>query len=300
MIARCSPAVAALIALATAGCGLGAGEDAGEVSLTITRDYGTGQELRRTADDVTESDTVLRVLDRSAEITTRYGGGFVESIDGLEGDRRGGRFFDWFFYVNGVESSVGAADFSLEGGERIWWDHRDWTAAMRVPAVVGSFPQPFAGGYEGELHPTEVVCRTVAAVCQRVENTLRQAGARLGTGDDAIRVLVGPWSRLREDPVAARLERGPQYSGVFVDVVPRSGGFRILALGEDGEPRRAFAATAGLVAATRRFEQPPTWLLTGTSTAGVKAAATALTPSSLRDRYAVGVEDGQAIPVPVG
>ena len=51
---------------------------------------------------------------------------------------------DWFFYVNGVESPVGSADVQVKGGDRIWWDYRNWTAAMSVPEVVGSWPEPFA------------------------------------------------------------------------------------------------------------------------------------------------------------
>ena len=50
------------------------------------------------------------MLDREAEITTRYGGGFVQSIDGLEGALDAGRSLDWFFFVNGIESSTGAAE----------------------------------------------------------------------------------------------------------------------------------------------------------------------------------------------
>ena len=87
---------------------------------------------------------MLRFLDRSAHITTRYGGGFVQSIDGLAGAESGGRRFDWFFYVNGIESPVGSTQVPVKGGDRIWWDYRDWTSAMSVPAVVGSWPQPFA------------------------------------------------------------------------------------------------------------------------------------------------------------
>ena len=76
---------------------------------------------------------MIRLLDREAEITTRYGGGFVQSIDGPGGRRAAGRRSDWFFYVNGIESAVGAADVRVRGGDRIWWDYRDWTDAMRVP-----------------------------------------------------------------------------------------------------------------------------------------------------------------------
>ena len=86
---------------------------------------------------------MIRFLDREAEITTRYGGGFVQSIEGLGGTVTAGRSFDWFFFVDGIESSVGSAEREVRGGHRIWWDYRDWTDAMRVPAVVGSWPEPF-------------------------------------------------------------------------------------------------------------------------------------------------------------
>ena len=121
----------------------------------MTRDYGAETLVdEATDDDPPESETVIRLLDREADITTRYGGGFVQSIDGLAGAERGGRRYDWFFYVNGIESPVGAADVHVHGGDRIWWDYRDWTDAMRVPAVVGSWPEPFAqASAEGDRQP---------------------------------------------------------------------------------------------------------------------------------------------------
>ena len=91
-----------LAALAAAGCGLGPGRGLGDVSLTVTRDYGAEPVIAAKTDEVTESDTVMRVLDRNAEISTRYGGGFVQSIEGLEGEEGDGGPRDWFFYVNGV------------------------------------------------------------------------------------------------------------------------------------------------------------------------------------------------------
>ena len=46
-----------------------------------------------TETDPSASETVLRFVDRSADITTRYGGGFVQSIDGLAGSEEAGRRF---------------------------------------------------------------------------------------------------------------------------------------------------------------------------------------------------------------
>ena len=129
-------AVALLFAaLATAGCGLGPGRGVKDAELTVTRDYGTVPVLHRRLGDLTESDTVMRALERNAQITTSYGGDFVQSIDGVEGESRSGERFDWLFYVNGVESTVGAGAYSLHGGESVWWDYRDWSAALRVPAA---------------------------------------------------------------------------------------------------------------------------------------------------------------------
>jgi len=55
----------------------------------------------------------------------------------------------------GVESPVGAADFSLRGGDAIWWGLPRLVGGRGgCPAVVGSWPQPFRDGYEGERPAT--------------------------------------------------------------------------------------------------------------------------------------------------
>jgi Domain of unknown function (DUF4430) len=288
-------------ALAAAGCGFGPGSGVGEVSLTVTRDYGAEQVQPVANGEASESDTVMRVLDREAKIETRYSGGFVQAIDGLEADERFGHSFDWFFYVNGVESPVGAADFALHGGEAIWWDYRNWSGAQQVPAVVGSWPHPLIGGYEGKSYPVALECRDAGTACSAVRDRLAAAGIvpAAALSDDAIRVLVGPWARLRNDPAAAQLEQGPQVSGVFADFIQHAGGYRLQGLDEAGDPARGFGPGAGLLAATRRFDAPPVWLVTGGTARGALAAAGLLDAAHLRDRYAVATEGGRETPLPV-
>jgi hypothetical protein len=295
-------AVALLFAaFATAGCGLGPGNGVKDAELTVTRDYGTVPVLHRQLGDLTESDTVMRALERNADITTRYGGGFVQSIEGLEAEVSAGASLDWFFYVNGVESTIGAADFVLHGGESIWWDYRDWDAAMRVPAVVGSWPQPFLGGYDGKQRPVAVECLGGGSACEEVDGRLAAAGvdvSRRPTGG-AIRVLVGPWSQVRSDPAAAQIEHGPQASGVFADFHQEGNDYRLSGLDEAGDEAANFSLDSGLVAATRRYEEPPVWVVTGTSGAGVRAAAGLLDAGGLRDHYAVAVDAGKETPLPL-
>jgi hypothetical protein len=306
MTVRRSTAVAIALlvaALVAAGCGLGPGKQLGGIELTVTRDYGSVSMLQRKVDHVTESDTVMRVLEREAEIGTRYGGGFVQSIDGVAAQERFSHSLDWFYYVDGVEASVGAADYRLRAADEIWWDYRDWSAAIGVPAVVGAWPEPFVHGYDGDRHSVAVECRGGGIACEIVGERLRQAGVSVdqSSAEDAIRVLVGRWSRVRDDAAAAQIEKGPEASGVFADFQSHAGrgGYALAGLGEDGEPRRAFGPEAGLVAATRRGDAPPVWVVTGAGAAGVQAAARLLDRAHLRDHYAVAVEAGKEVSLPL-
>ena len=295
---RGTAVAAALLAaaLAAAGCGLGPGPDVGSVQLTVTREYGRVPMLQR-ALGAKQSDTVMRLLEGSAEVETRYGGGYVHSIDGVAEAQRGGDPYDWFFYVDGTESPVGAAEVDVRGGERIWWDYRDWSATNHVPAVVGSWPAPFADGVEGKQRPVTVECAGAGRACEVTRSALEREGVKLATGSPqgAIRVLVGPWTQLREDPAARLIEEGPAESGIYADFQGRD----LVALDEGGAEARNLGPGAGLVAATSRYGGPPIWLVTGGTAAAVRAAAGLLDAEDLRDDYAVASVGGHAVPLPV-
>jgi uncharacterized protein DUF4430 len=293
-------ALAALLA----GCGAGPGKAPEGTRLSVTQDFGSDVQHEFSAPKVSGSETVMRLLQRNAKVTTRYGGGFVQSIDGVAGGRRAGRPLDWFFYVNGIESSAGAAAVRLHPGDRIWWDRHDWGAAMRVPAVVGSFPEPFLHGSGGRRLPVRVECVDPSApACDVVFKELNAldvpaAKGSLGTAQvaDALRVVVGPWIAARDDHALRRLESGPAVSGVYAR--PSADGRRIVALDARGRPTRTFGAGTGLIAATRAGEDPPVWAVTGTDQAGVEAAARSLTERALDRRFAVAVAGGRPVALP--
>jgi len=303
-----------LAALAAAGCGLGPGADVGSVELTVTREFGAVPVLQRSL-EAKESDTVMRALEAKADVETRYGGGFVHSIGGVAEGERGGDPYDWFFFVDGVESPVGSADVALKGGERIWWDYRDWSATDHVPAVVGSWPAPFVDGVAGKRYPVVVECagqsrgsfRTDAVqkeprvawgdACATAQQALEREGVKVTTGSPhgVIRMLVGPWAQLRQDPTAQLLEDGPAESGIYGDFE----GDELVGLDEAGAPSRQLGPDAGLVAATSRYGGPPVWLVTGGTAAAVREAADALDARHLRDHYAMAIEGGKETPLPV-
>ena len=136
-------ALAALAAFAALAGEFGGRED-GTATLWITRDEG-----RRVLHDgtVPAGLTALQALDRAADVETRYGGRFVQAIDGVGGVRDAGE--DWFYFVNGVLADRSAAEYRLRDGDVRWWDFRRWAGSEEATAVVGAFPEPFLRGYAG-------------------------------------------------------------------------------------------------------------------------------------------------------
>jgi hypothetical protein len=146
-------ALAALAVLALlAGCGsFGSGGEEGTATLWVTRDRGATLLLET---DVDAGQTLMRALDSKVELETRYGGRYVQSIDGLEGSLDAQR--DWFWFVNGYEGDRSAASYRLRDGDVAWLDYRGWEREGEARVVVGAFPEPFVHGYAGETRPAVV------------------------------------------------------------------------------------------------------------------------------------------------
>jgi uncharacterized protein DUF4430 len=296
---------AAAAGLACGGCGLGAGRAPTAVQLLVTRDFGARVLHRSDAPRLGGQDTAMSVLMRNETVTTRFGGGFVESVDTLAGGQEAGRPVDWFYYVNGVEATKGAAATNVHPGDHIWWDRHDWSQTNDVPAVVGSFPEPFLNGLDGKRLPVRVECASVSGyACRTVEARLHALGvpaalAGIGSGGEpeTLRVMVGPWSRLAGDPATELLARGPRASGVYARFGPS--GQTLTLLDQDGRSTATLAGGAGLIAATREAENAPIWFVSGTDPAGVDLAARQFDQATLAGHFAVALSASATTPLPV-
>jgi hypothetical protein len=247
----------------------------------------------------------MRFLQAQAKVTLRYGGGFVQSIDGLSGKGAGGQR-DWFYWVNGQEASVGAADRKLHPGDVVQWDYRDWGATMSIPGIVGAYPEPFLHGIEGKKQPVRVECSDPGGdACKSVRDHLGKdgvtaSGGTLGTADrgQVARLFVGQWSDLRDVRALRTLEKGPQAGGVFARF--RDNGAALDLLDPQGHVARTAGPGTGLVAATRIGEEEGiSFIVTGVDADGVAAAANALDRKTLRNAFAVAVTRQDVTRLPV-
>jgi hypothetical protein len=311
-VRRVLPIVAALLvaslAPAAAGCGFGAGEEreGGGATLRVTRDFGHRELGSARLDKVRESDTVMRLLRSNFDITTRFGGRFVQSIDGLAGRGAGGQV-DWFFWVNGLEADKGAAEWELNPGDRVLWDRRDWTAAMRVPAIVGSYPAPFTNGVGGKRRPVRVECEDVKArACSEARGRLQEAGvptsgASIGApGTEVVtRLVVARWPQARGVRGASELEGGPDGSGVFARF--SRDGTTLELLDEHGDPARTVRRGdgVGLVFALQPRAEELVWVVTALDERGLEAGVRALDERKLRDAFAVAATGDRVEKLPL-
>jgi Domain of unknown function (DUF4430) len=302
--------LAALIAAAglAAGCGLGAGEELGGdgATLRVTRDFGHKALGSLSEPKLREDQTVMRLLRSKFDVDTRFGGRFVQSIDGLSGHGGGGRQ-DWFFFVNGVEADEGAGDYELSPGDRVQWDYRNWEHAARAPAIVGAFPEPFVHGVGGRRRPVRVECENVgSAACRDAKSRLEKVGARANGSsigapatEKIIRLVVATWPRAKIVRGADTLEQGPDRSGVFARVAGDGG--RIELLDPAGDVARTVRPGDGtaLVAALRPTANEIVWLVTGLDEGALDAGVRALSARRLRDAYAVAVTGDRVEKLPV-
>lgn len=194
--------LAAALAAAVTACGGGeAAGGEGAATLWVTRDRGATVLYD---EQVPAGQTVLQALDRVADVETRYGGRFVQSVDGLDGSLAEGR--DWFFFVNGIAGDRSAAEYRLRPGEHAWWDYHGWADEPEVKVVVGAFPEPFVHGFDGRVREA-VVLYDDGAEAVLARRLARIVGGRAVRGaapaDANVLAVVGPRETMRATTAGA-------------------------------------------------------------------------------------------------
>ena len=177
-----------------AGCGRGAASvppGPAAVQVSVTRDYGS---TRLVSARAAPGQSALDALRRVGHVGTSYGGRFVESVNGLSGDRSASD--DWLYFVNGIAPDVGAADMQLHPGDREWWDRRYWRDLVQTPVAIGSWPEPFVHGYDGHRHPVSVGGLGCAS---RIAGALRTDGAQVTSGTAPYRVTVETFAQVGQE-----------------------------------------------------------------------------------------------------
>ena len=160
-------------------------------SIWVTRDY--GKTLLR-ASRATPGQEAIKALERTADVSTAYGGRFVQGIDGLKGDQS--RSQAWLYLINGVDPGVGAGDYTLHPGDVEWWDYRYWANMISTSAAIGAWPEPFLHGFDGHKPRVEVGGLSCAG---DIAASLRQYGVHTVHGSSPYSVQVATFANAPGD-----------------------------------------------------------------------------------------------------
>jgi len=268
----------------------------------VTRDFGQELILDETL-EVPPGTSAMSALMKVADVDTAYGGGFVNSINGVHSEFTGGQSVqrDWFFYINGITSNAGALDYKMNDGDIQHWDFHDWSFHHFIPAIAGDFPEPFRHGYGGRTSPTIIVYdNSLKKDAENIERSL----ARLGVSDISTKrfselsenekescnlILLGT---VDNEPIS-ELNRLWQRLGFFAYFKDGN----IVTFDSKGEVSAVYETGAGLIQATQSPWNPKgigacenvVWLVSGTDAIGVKNALDTLIDNYTEFKYACAV-----------
>jgi len=281
--------------------------------IIVTRDF-SGPAILTETIAITEDTTALDGLQTVANVETKYGGGFVSSIEGISSQYEGANKTkeDWFFYINGISLSTGAGSYILQDGDSEHWDYHDWSFRQFIPAIIGDFPEPFVHGIRGVVHPTVVAYQSGwEEAARQIADRLRGLGVpdvtcrsfdELSAGDkeSSNLVLVGtsdfapveelnePWNRL----------------GFFCHFEDGA----LVVFDSAGKLVNGYGAGTGLIQATQSIWNPNgigagenvVWLVSGLDESGVKAAVDILInhPDAYKYACAAVVIEGETLRLP--
>jgi hypothetical protein len=303
LIATGASVVALIVATISAGSHLAASTPTGAgAQVRVTRDFGSIAVASGSLAKAPTNISVLNFTQRFAKVTASAG-----TVTAIDGHANAGKT-DWSYYVNGIAANKGSRATVLHPGDHVWWDLHDPGPISSIGAVVGAYPEPFTNGAGGQRYPTVLTCASgLTTACDTVTKSLDNAGVKVsfqglgtGSGSDSLAVLVGTFSQLQGVIASELLQAGPAQSGVFAQYVGTHG--QVLELDDAaGDVAATMRSSVGLIAATEQEGlNEPVWLVTGTDTAGVDAAAKALTAAKLAGHFAVAVlPSGKLISLPV-
>lgn len=284
-----------------------------QVRVIATRDFGKELIFDKTV-QIDAKATAMDALQKAAQVETKYGGGFVSSIDGISSEYGGAdsKKKDWFFYINGMVSNVGAGDYVLKEGDIEHWDFRDWSYQQFVPAIIGSYPQPFLSGFRTSVSPTLVVYEaTFHKEAESLVDDLKQMGVSQVSAVSADQLSKGSQEQSNLIIIA-----GPQNSLILeLNRLHKKLGFyahiedgKVVVLDSAGKLSKQYDRDCGLIQATQNPWNPQgigagesvVWMITGTGANGVRSAANALinNRNELSYAFAAVLSEGITMKVP--
>lgn len=269
-----------------------AGYSEASIRLVVSCDYGQETVFDSRVKALANS-SVMDVTSRHLEVEQAYGGGFVNSINGIAsgytGQSGGARKKkDWFLFINGVLSGTGADEIKVQDGDTIWWDYHNWGTSAFTPAILGAYPQPFSRQALVLFSPS---CSTQAHAI-KAKLTGHTEIAELSGGEVINRkqptILVGLLEEINDYAEVMSFFQQPSKTGLFFQI--DSG--EMLALNRDLQAtgKRVSNGGAGIgITGSGMGDHNPLLFVIGADLPGLEKALGVLLGDAIEPRFAWGM-----------
>lgn len=283
-----------------------------KVTVIVTQDFGKQLVLEQEVEIGTDTNA-MAALQMVADVETKYGG-FVNSINGISSEYGGLSHTkkDWFFYINGIASNLGARDYILQNGDVEHWDFRVWSYHQFIPAIIGDYPQPFMSWYQGKTKPTWVVYEEpFSAEAEALVEKMKGYGITefmtvscdLLSDESKVNsnliIIVRPDNKL-----ISELNKAYKKLGFYAYFEQGE----LIVLDAEGNNYMTYSEECGLIQATQNPWNPKgvgagenvVWMVTGIDVDGVRSAAEVITNNKdeLSHAFAVVISDKKVIKIP--
>ncbi len=298
--------------LISGGCGGSPEIETGQVTLFVTKDFGK-RSIYKQQIELDSKKSVMEILNEHLDIKTAYGGGFVNSINGLESgytNNKNQERIDWFYFINGIMTNIGAVEYFPSDGDVIWWDYHPWGNISFSPAVTGAFPQPFLNGYQDKNDGTLILageeCIEPAISLQEYfaeigvkEIALQNYQEKLATDRSEITVIIALWEELSQSSFWRGMQENRDKTGWFAELEHEV----FYSLDTQGKRQDAYYENVGVILASGMGmgDNNPLWLITGLDMDGIIDAIDLLVNrgSSIAGSFGVLVYEQEVILLPI-
>lgn len=244
----------------------------GSIEILVSKDFGQDR-LSNKQINFEEGQTVLDVLNEHHEIETAYGGGFINSIDGLKSgftNQKNREKIDWFYYVNGILAQVGAGDYEVRTGDSVIWDYHNWDDSTYLSSIIGAYPKNFVQGYNGnKLNMNILYTKGYEKEGKKLQKYLDNHGGEdiqvLAISEEALKdntlntIVIGPWDKLSQYDYIHQLYKNREKTGIFFEIDQQ-----VTALNYSRKQTKTFEKGAAITSVLKDYGDMSTiWLITG-------------------------------------
>ncbi len=275
--------------------------DKSELTILVTKDYGREIIEEKTV-VYSEDDTVMDLMQDNFEVETAYGGGFLNSIDGLASgyigkgnSQKKGTKMDWFYYINGVMAEVGSDQLSAKDANTISWDFHDWGGIMYVKTRIDAWPER-VNGRDVEISWSSAF----KGEATKIKNAAQNAGGNVTDTDvesmdmddlDKDAIFVGTWEDALNNEFIGKAFENRERAGLYTTFSDEG----LLIFDDGGNITGSFETGATIVAIQKSYGSEAAILLViGNGNSLVKKAVDIfMDEESMKGAFGLAVtEDG--------